>query len=83
MYSKKPTVFHINNFSRFPVYRIDFGSGKPKVVIPSDLANPIFIWNAPPQKDGVEVYFSGTLACTIARLKESDPWMKEMQQYSL
>ncbi|NSW77186.1 MAG: hypothetical protein HPY68_10545, partial [Candidatus Atribacteria bacterium] len=47
MYSRKPTVFQVNNLSRFPIYEVDFGSGKPVLAIPPDLPNPILIWPAP------------------------------------
>jgi hypothetical protein len=81
MYSKRPTVFQINNFSKLPIYDVDFGSGKPVSVIPHNLSDPILIWPAHPSKGGVEVYFSGILARTIGKLREGDSWLQEMKQY--
>lgn len=81
MYSKRPTVIHINNFSRLHIYDIDFGSGKPMAVIPHDLSDQVLIWPAPPKKGGVEVYFSGIPARRIHKLKEGDPWLLEMKKY--
>lgn len=69
MYARKPTVFQVNNLSRFPIYEVDFDSGKPVLAIPPDLPNPILIWPAPPWKGGIEVYFSGVLAHVARKLK--------------
>jgi shikimate O-hydroxycinnamoyltransferase len=63
MHAKKPTVAYINNFSKLPIYDLDFGSGKPRFVIPHDLGDQVVIWPAHPGKGGVEVYFSGIPAC--------------------
>jgi len=82
MHAKKPTVIHINNFSKLHIYDIDFGLGKPLSVIPHDLGDQVLIWPAHPDKGGVEVYFSGTLASMIHKLKEEDPWLLEMKQYA-
>ncbi len=39
MHAKRPTVAYINNFSKLPIYDLDFGSGKPQFVIPHDLSD--------------------------------------------
>jgi hypothetical protein len=83
MYSRRPTVFQVNNFSKLPIYDIDFGSGKPVTVIPHNLSDPILIWPAHPSRGGLEIYFSGILARTIGKLKEEDPWLQEMKHYGL
>ncbi|KYK20049.1 hypothetical protein AYK25_09160 [Thermoplasmatales archaeon SM1-50] len=82
IHSKKPTVIHINNFSRLPIYDIDFGSGKPVSVIPHDLGDQVLIWPAHPDKGGWEIYFAGMPARIIHKLKEEDSWLREMKQYS-
>lgn len=81
MYSKRPTVVHINNFSKLHIYDIDFGSGEPVSVIPHNLPDQVLIWPAPPAKGGVEVYFSGIPARIIRKLKEGDSWLQEMKRY--
>jgi len=81
MHSKKPTVVHINDFSKLHIYDIDFGTGKPVSVIPHDLGDQVLIWPAHPDKGGVEVYFAGMPARIIHKLDECDPWLLEMKQY--
>ncbi|MDW7729283.1 MAG: hypothetical protein SCJ94_04665, partial [Bacillota bacterium] len=58
MFTKKPTIAYLNNFSKLHIYDIDFGSGEPIRVIPHDLHDQVVIWPAPSAKGGVEVYFS-------------------------
>jgi NRPS condensation-like uncharacterized protein len=82
LHSKKPTVIHINNFSKLHIYDIDFGSGKPVFVIPHDLGDQVLIWPAHPKKGGVEIYFAGMPARKIRKLKEGDAWLEEMKQYA-
>ena len=79
---RKPTVFYINNFSKLPIYEVDFGFGKPISVLPHDLSDQVVIWPAPPAKWGVEIYFSGVPAHKIRTLKEKDPWLQEMDEQS-
>jgi len=79
--SKRPTIAHINNFSKLHIYDIDFGFGKPVSVIPHNLLDQVLIWPAPPVKGGLEVYFSVILALRIRKLKEGDVWLQEMMQY--
>ena len=81
MLSKRPTIAHINNFSKLRIYDIDFGSGKPVSVIPHNLSDQVLIWPALPVKGGLEVYFSVIPALRIRKLKEGDAWLKEMMQY--
>ena len=82
LHSKKPTVIHINNFSRLHIYDIDFGSGKPVSVIPHDLGDQVLIWPAHPNKGGIEIYFAGMPARRIQKLNEENSWIQEMKQYS-
>ena len=82
LHSKKPTLIHINNFSKLHIYDINFGTGKPVSVIPHDLGDQVLIWPAHPKKGGVEVYFTGIPARIIRKLKEENPWLQEMKQYS-
>lgn len=82
MYAKSPAIFHINNFSKLPVYDVDFGSGRPLSVIPHNLSDQILIWPAT-EKGGVEVYFSGPLAKKLKALKPTDPWLQEMKSYTV
>jgi len=67
MHAKKPTVAYINNFSKLPIYELDFGTGKPQFVIPHNLYDQVVIWPARPGKGGVEVYFSGIPARIIQK----------------
>ncbi len=73
--AKKPTMAYINNFSKLPIYDLDFGSGKPEFVIPHDLLDQVVIWPAHPDKGRVEVYFSGIPARMIDKLKKEDSWL--------
>ncbi|MDD9947007.1 MAG: acyltransferase [Myxococcales bacterium] len=66
LYKRKPTLYYVNSFARFPVYDADFGSGRPCLVVPHNIGDPVFIWPAPPDKGGLEVYFSGALARDFA-----------------
>ena len=81
MNSKKPSVFYTNNFSKLPIYEADFGTGCPYKVIPHDLPDPIVIWPANKDKNGIELYFSGVFAKKIKSLKSDDPWFKEIEQF--
>jgi len=71
MHAKKTTVVYINNFSKLPIYDLDFGSGKPQFVIPHNLYDQVVIWPAHPEKGGVEVYFSG-IPARIIQKQETD-----------
>ena len=82
MYSRRPTVFQVNNFSKMPVYGVDFGAGGPARAVPHDLADPVLIWPAHPSQGGVEVYFGGAFAHGIGRRKAGDDWLEEMRKYS-
>jgi len=81
LHSKKPTLIHINNFSKLHIYDIDFGFSKPVSVIPHDLGDQILIWPAHPKKGGVEVYFAGMPARIIHKLEKKDSWIHEMKKY--
>lgn len=78
MNSKKPTVIYINNFSRFPMYDIDFGTGRPFRILPHDLPDAIKIFPSPDGR-GVEVYLSGYLAKYYNRLKNKEEWWRKLE----
>jgi len=78
MHVKKPRVAYINNFSKLPVYDLDFGSGKPQFVIPHDLLDQVLIWPAHPDKGGVDVYFSGIPARVIQKLKIDRSFLQDL-----
>lgn len=61
MNSKHPTVIYINNFSRFPMYDIDFGTGRPFRILPHDLPDAVKVFPSP-NGEGVEIYLAGYLA---------------------
>ena len=71
MHAKKPTIIYLNNFSKLHIYDIDFGSGKPIKVIPHDLLDQVVFWPSPPNKGGMEVYFSGVPNRYIEKLEDS------------
>lgn len=83
MHAKKPSTFYMNNFSKLPIYDVDFGTGKPVAVIPHNLPDPILIWPAPPSKGGVEVYFTGVIARTIHKLPAQNSWLEQLNQGSI
>lgn len=83
MNSKKPLSFYNNNFSKLPIYTVDFGAGEPKMVIPHNLtSHQMLIWPVSSSlNDGVEIYFSGLFAHMINKLKKGDPWLLEMKKF--
>jgi Transferase family len=85
MLMRKPTLFYTNSFSKLPVYDLDFGSEShpilPVRVVPHNLGDPILLWPAPPDKGGIELYFSGSLARAVGRLGESDPWWEALGRF--
>lgn len=80
---KKPTVPYINSFVRFPVYDVHFGTASapvsPVLVIPHNLPDPILVWPAPPEKTGLEVYFTGVSARAVMRQKQGGAWWQELK----
>lgn len=84
MHSRKPTTVYINNFSKLPIYDVDFGDeGHPirsMMVIPHDLPDPFLIWPAPPDKGGIEVYLQGVAARAVMTLEPGDPWWSEIRR---
>jgi hypothetical protein len=80
MHTRKPHVIYINNFSKFPLYDVDFGTGKPSAVIPHNLGDPVLIWPAHPSRGGVEVYFSGIAAHGIHSLPDSGSWFEKVEK---
>jgi hypothetical protein len=85
MHSPRPTVTYINNFSKLPIYDVDFGdanqSRRPLVNIPHNLPDPVLIWPAPPTRGGVDVFFTGVAARAVQRLEASHPWWSELHQF--
>lgn len=78
MHAKKPRVAYINNFSKLPIYDLDFGSGKPQFAIPHDLLDQVVIWPAHPDKGGVDVYFSGMPAREIQKMKIDRSFLQDL-----
>ena len=62
MWCAHPTTFIINNCLKFNIYGIDFGEGSPVFAWPLDFSDPVRFWPAPPQEDGVYLYFTGLFA---------------------
>lgn len=83
MNSLRPLSFYNNNFSKLPIYMVDFGKGEPIMVIPHNLSShQMLIWPVSSSKDdGVDIYFSGLFAHKISRLKKDDPWLLEMKKF--
>ncbi|MBI5537042.1 MAG: hypothetical protein HY898_30250 [Deltaproteobacteria bacterium] len=85
MHAASPSLTYVNNFSTLAVYDVDFGQqGAPVLpvrVVPHDLPDPVLIWPAPPDQDGVEVYFAGTYARALRRLPADHPWWSEMRRF--
>lgn len=75
MHMKKPTTVYINNFSRLPVYTVDFGNGIPVKVFPHNPGDPVVIWPAPPEQGGVA-------ARAVHKLGADDPRFDEMRRFS-
>lgn len=82
MYGDKPTIMCINNFSKFPIYSVDFGNGIPIRAIPHNLGDSMLIWPAPPEQGGLEIYFASVVAHAVNKLSAKDPWLEEMRQFS-
>ena len=85
VHAPRPTVTYVNNFSRLPIYEVDFGDEgrpvRPVLAIPHDLPDPVLIWPAPPETGGVEVFFTGRAARALRRLDPADPWWKQLRQF--
>ena len=62
MWCARPTTFIINNCLKFNIYGVNFGEGVPVFAWPPDFSDPVRFWPAPPQKDGVYLYFTGLFA---------------------
>ena len=84
-HQRRPTVVYLNNFSRLPIYDVDFGtpgrSMTPVRVVPHDLPDPVLIWPAPPALGGVEVYLTGRMAHAVWRRAPDDPWWSELRRF--
>lgn len=82
MHRRHPTIVHINNLSKLPVYDVDFGDAAgpapPMRVIPHNLPDPVLIWPAPPRTGGVEVYFTGVTARAALQHPATDPFWQEL-----
>jgi shikimate O-hydroxycinnamoyltransferase len=85
MQGRRPTVVYVNNFSRMPVYDVDFGDdahpARPLLAIPHDLPDPVLIWPAPPDVGGVEVYLTGRMARALRGRAPGDDWWAEMTRF--
>ncbi|TNE49328.1 MAG: hypothetical protein EP343_12495 [Deltaproteobacteria bacterium] len=85
MHGRRPTLPYCNNFTRFPIYDVDFGTpeqpNQPVFVVPHDLPDPIMFWPAPPQRGGVEIYLSGGYAMALSPKDSNDPWWRELLMY--
>ncbi|MCK6512281.1 hypothetical protein L6R29_20315 [Myxococcota bacterium] len=83
IYNYRPSVFYVNNFSKFPIYGVDFGdcarSLHPVLVIPHNLPDPILIWPAPPAKGGLEVYLTGFLARGAHKQPIDGAWWRSLR----
>ena len=62
VWSFRPTTFIVNNCLKFPIYGIDFGTGAPMFAWPLDFGDPVRFWPAPPEENGVYIYFTGCFA---------------------
>ena len=60
---EKPTTLYTNSFVKFNIY-IDFGYGKPILVIPQHTGDPCLLFPSPPHiaPGGIDVYFQSGLA---------------------
>jgi hypothetical protein len=73
----KPTSAVTNNFGRYPIYGVDFGYGRPTLVVPHHCGDQVIIWPSA-DGDGVDLYFQGTTALTIQALSmEEQEWFHE------
>ncbi len=60
MYARRSPVSYVNDFLGFPIYDVDFGRGRPALVLPPDLPDAVRLWPLPPEQGGgVEVIFAG------------------------
>lgn len=82
MNAKRPTTIYLNNFSRFPMYDVDFGTGKPTGIIPHDLPDAVKIF---PTQDGkgADVFFMGYLAKYYNKLPDKSEWFNSFLQQLL
>lgn len=62
MWCAHPSTFIVNNCLKFNIYRIDFGKGCPIFAWPLDFSDPVRFWPAPPEENGVYIYFTGNFA---------------------
>lgn len=60
-YSTTPNSIMVNDFRRFPIYKLDFGEGIPAKVYPNDLPDMIKVWPAAPDKKGVWGLLKGNI----------------------
>ncbi|MGN0033593.1 MAG: acyltransferase [Candidatus Limimorpha sp.] len=62
MNDKNPKAIYINNQLRFNVYGLDFGNGRPSVVIPNDLPDMVKLWPVNDGKGSVMIILRGYVA---------------------
>lgn len=82
MNAKRPTTIYLNNFSRFPMYDVDFGKGKPISIIPHDLPDAVKVFPTPDDK-GVNIFFMGYLAKYYNKLPNKTKWLDSFLQQLL
>ncbi|MBN2531767.1 MAG: hypothetical protein JXB88_02685 [Spirochaetales bacterium] len=80
LFKELPEIQKIKDSFKLPVYEVDFGTGKPAIVIPHNLGDPVLIRPAPPSMGGVEVYFSGVIAHAVHKLPAKDPWLEQLKK---
>lgn len=86
--SRRPTTIVTNNFVRYPLYEVDFGTGKPELVVPHHCGDQVLIWPSPPNiaKGGIDLYFQGPTAVAIEKLlcqdDEAEWFHRELFKFS-
>ena len=84
IYTKRPTTFYINDFTKMPIYDLNFGSpASPRLpirAIPHNLPDPLLFWPAPPDLGGIEVYLTGFLARAAAKADPQGAWSQALQR---
>ena len=73
MNDKNPKAIYINNQLRFKVYELDFGSGRPYVVIPNDLPDMVKLWPVNDKKGSVMILLRGYVAKKALKYGDISP----------
>lgn len=77
MNASRPTCFYVNNLLKFPIYDLDFGKGKPILVLPNDLPDAIKFWPSRPEQSGVNIYLRGYLAKRYNKIASQEEWLDQ------